>query len=382
MNRRGFLRAGGAGLVAASVEQARARMGMPAFAQPRVEFEREVLQEGLSHPWALGLLPTGGALLSERGGRLYLLEDLNTQRRQRITGLPKITAVNQGGLLDVQPVPNFSDTGEIVFAASVGSTLGRLGTEVFRARLQGARLVEVERIFVAEPKSLGGRHFGCRLRFTREGDLVFGVGERGSSERARDLGDDAGKIHRITLEGAPAAGNPYLGDSGVRATIFASGTRNPQGLERHPRTGDIWFHEHGPRGGDEVNLLRPMADYGWPHTTYGRAYSGGSLGVGPEAPGIQSPLWHWVPSIAPSGMDFWLGEPFGESLFVGALAGQLLVRLTLDGEKVVSEERHLEEWGMRIREVRTEYESGAPSALLVLTDDPRDGALVRIKPKG
>ncbi|MDA7987613.1 MAG: PQQ-dependent sugar dehydrogenase [Alphaproteobacteria bacterium] len=379
ISRRKFLRSASAGLVAVSA--ARLKTATPARAQNRVRFKIEILQDNLSSPWALGLLPDGGALLSERSGRLFLLDTPAAPRKQRISGLPKINAGGQGGLLDVQPTPNFADTGEIVFAAAVGDG-GRVGTEVFRARLAGARLAEVERIFAAEPKSRGGRHFGCRLRFTRDGDLVFGLGERGDPPRARDPDDDAGKIHRIRLDGAPASGNPFAdGDGAGRATVVASGTRNSQGLEVHPRTGAVWFHEHGPRGGDEVNLLRVGADYGWPLTTHGRAYSGGSIGVGPEAAGIESPLWVWVPSIAPSGMDFWFGEPFGESLFAGALAGRLLARLTLSGESVVSEERYLEDWGRRIREVRTEYDgAGVPRSLLILTDESRDAVLARLAP--
>ena len=216
-------------------------------------------------------------------------------------------------------------------------------------------------------------------------------------DRARDLADDAGKVHRITLDGVPAEGNPYIGaGEAVRETIYAVGTRNAQGMAVHPATGEIWFHEHGPRGGDEVNLLQSGADYGWPKTTHGRAYTGGKIGIGAEAPGITAPLWVWVPSIAPSGMDFWLGSAsdaggFSDSIFVGALAGRALVRLAISpqvnaaGEiqslppAVLREERYLEDLAYRIREVRTLYadDGKTPQALLLLTD-AEQGACWRV----
>ena len=365
--------------------------------------------EGLSHPWGLGLLPDGAGLISQRDGQLLLVEGLTKNRSDlrpvRISGLPKLKATGQGGLLDVQPLPDFTTSGEIVFAASVADITRKLSTEIFRARLSGSRLTNVSRIFVCEPKSRGGRHFGCRIRFDETGALVFALGDRGERDRARDLTDDAGKVHRITVDGLPASGNPYLGAIGgagdraedqVRETIYASGTRNAQGMAVHPATQEIWFHEHGPRGGDEVNLLQGGADYGWPKTTHGRAYTGGKIGVGPEALGVTAPLWVWVPSIAPSGMDFWLGSasgavPFGDSIFVGALAGRVLVRLTISpqvnaaGEvpslptTVLAEERYLENLSHRIREVRTLYadDGKTPQALLLLTD-AEQGACWRV----
>ena len=392
VHRRKFLNSTVAATVAVasgSVWQARA--------EPRV---RPLLEE-LVHPWALGLLPDGAGLISERDGRLSLVEGLaqgrSNLRPVRLSGLPKLQATGQGGLMDIQPVPDFATSGEVIFAASVADSWRRLSTEIFRARLSGSRLTNVSRIFTCEPKSRGGRHFGCRIRFDATGAIVFALGDRGEKDRARDLADDAGKVHRITLDGVPAEGNPYLGaGEAVRETIYAVGTRNAQGMAVHPATGEIWFHEHGPRGGDEVNLLQSGADYGWPKTTHGRAYTGGKIGIGAEAPGITAPLWVWVPSIAPSGMDFWLGSAsdaggFSDSIFVGALAGRALVRLAISpqvnaaGEiqslspAVLREERYLEDLAYRIREVRTLYadDGKTPQALLLLTD-AEQGACWRV----
>lgn len=357
--RRGFLRTLG-GATACGLTFGRGhRLPAAAALSPRLE----PLAEGLSHPWGIGLLPDGRVLLSERVGRLRLWEG---GRLFRISGVPKVAAGGQGGLLDVQPAPDFASSGEVFFAAVTSGAGGR-GTEIFRAALEGSRLVGATSIFKTLPRSHGGRHFGCRIRFDETGHLVFGVGERGSPERAPDLGDDAGKIHRITRSGAAGADNPFVSDSQARATIYALGTRNPQGMAVHPETKRIWFHEHGPRGGDEVNLLRAGADYGWPRTTHGIDYDGTPIGIGATAPGVMEPLWVWVPSIAPSGMDFYAHPRVAEwqnSLFVGALAGRSLVRLSTQGESVIAEERLLEDLGERIREVRT-----APDGSLYLLTD-------------
>jgi aldose sugar dehydrogenase len=224
----------------------------------------------------------------------------------------------------------------------------------------------------------GGRHFGSRLGFDRDGYLFVTLGERGQDERAQDLGALAGKVVRLHPDGSVPDDNPFVGRNDAAPEIFSYGHRNPQGLAVHPETGAVWVEEHGPRGGDEVNVVRAGANYGWPVITYGRAYSGLPMGEGSEKEGMEQPLHYWVPSISPSGMAFYGGDAFPAwqgDLFVGALSGELLARLELDGEQVVAEERLLEGVLGRIRDVRV-----GPDGYLYLLTDYADGALVRLEP--
>ena len=330
---------------------------------------------GLEHPWAVAFLPGGDLLVTERRGRL--LRIAADGRRQRIAGLPPIAAVGQGGLLDLVPDPAFADNRLLYFSYSEQSG-GGLRTAVARAELAGDRLVALRRIFAMNRASSGGRHFGARLAFLPGGDLLVTVGDRGQRHRAQDPSDHAGSVLRMRPDGSPSPRTVALAIPGAAPEVFTFGHRNAQGLALHPASGDIWIHEHGPRGGDEINILRGGANYGWPVVTYGREYSGGSIGVGSEAPGMEPPLLHWTPSIAPSGMAFYTGSEFPRwrgDLFVGALAGRHLRRVVVRDGAVVEQEVLLEGTLGRIRDVR----QGPDGRLWMLTDERR-GALYRIEP--
>jgi glucose/arabinose dehydrogenase len=336
---------------------------------------------GLAHPWSVAFLPDGRMLVTERPGRLRLVGRDGRLDPRAIEGLPpNIAEYGQGGLLDVALHPRFAENGWIYlsYAARDGSGIG---TEVARARLAGERLVEVQTIFRMQPKSGGGRHFGSRLVFDREGYLFVTLGDRGEQDRAQRLDDHAGKIVRLHDDGRVPSDNPFAQRAGAKPEIFSLGNRNVQGAALHPRTGTLWTHEHGPQGGDEVNVIRAGVNYGWPVITYGVNYGiGTKIGEGTAKPGMAQPLHYWVPSIAPSGMAFYEGERFPRwkgDLFVGALRDRMLVRLRLDGEKVVREERMLQGTLGRIRDVRT-----GPDGFLYLLTDESDGKLVRLEPAG
>ncbi len=333
----------------------------------------EAVVTRLAHPWAVAFLPGGGLLITERPGRLLRIDADGA--RTIVTGLPEVAAAGQGGLLDVILDPGFAANRLIYFSYAERAD-GGLRTAVARARLEGDRLLEVRRIFAMNRASRGGRHFGSRLAFLADGDLVVGLGDRGQRNRAQDPADHAGSVLRIRPDGSPSPRAVALAIPGAAPEVFTWGHRNIQGLAIHPDTGATWVHEHGPRGGDEINILRGGANYGWPVVTFGREYAGPSIGIGTEAPGMEPPLLHWTPSIAPSGMAFYTGDEFPNwrgDLFVGALVGRHLRRVVLRGDEAVEQEVLLDRLAERVRDVR----QGPDGALWVLTDES-DGALYRI----
>lgn len=337
----------------------------------------ETLVTGLEHPWSLAFLPDGRMLITERPGRLRVVRDGRLLPRP-VDGTPEVVARGQGGLLEVAVHPDFESNGW-VYLTYAAPAAGGLGTELARGKLLGSdRLDSVQVLYRAEPKSRGGRHFGSRLAFTPDGMLIMTLGERGDQDRAQDLSDPAGSVIRLRDDGRVPRDNPFVARSAVRPEIFSYGNRNPQGLAIHPTTGAIWAHEHGPRGGDEINVIRGGVNYGWPVITHGVAYSGLKMGEGTHKPGMEQPVHFWDPSIAPSGMAFYTGNAFPGwrgDLLVGALKFQLLVRLELDGQRVVHEERLLEERLGRIRDVRQ-----GPDGLIYLLTDSEDGVLARLSP--
>ncbi len=336
---------------------------------------------GLAHPWGLAFLPDGRMLVTERTGRLRIVGRDGNLAPEPVAGLPKIEEHGQGGLLDVALHPRFTENG-LVYLSFAERGDGGYGTAALRGRLVGpaenARLDAVQVIYRQEPKSRGGRHFGSRFVFDRAGFLYVTQGDRGEQERAQNLGDLAAKVVRLHDDGRVPSDNPFVGKPGARPEIFTLGNRNVQGAALHPLTGELWAHEHGPQGGDEVNILRKGVNYGWPVITYGVEYFVGTkIGEGTAKSGMAQPLHYWVPSIAPSGMAFYTGDKFPAwrgDLFVGALRDQLLVRLRLDGEKVVKEERMLQGAVGRIRDVRQ-----GPDGYLYLLTDSSNGAIVRLE---
>jgi glucose/arabinose dehydrogenase len=332
---------------------------------------------GLEQPWGLAFLPDGRMLVTEKGGRLRVVSDGKLDPRP-VAGMPEVAVHGQGGLMDVAPHPKFADNGLVYVSFAARGTDG-VGTELARGRLVGHRLEEVRVIFRQSPKGSTGRHFGSRIVFDREGYLYLTLGDRGEMERAQRPGDHAGSVIRLHDDGRVPADNPFVGRSGWKPEKFDLGHRNQQGAALHPVTGALWTHEHGPQGGDEVNIIRPGANYGWPVITYGVNYViGTQIGEGTHKPGMQQPVWKWVPSIAPSGMAFYTGNKFPKwrgNLFVGALKDQLLVRLQLDGENVVKEERLLTGALGRIRDVRS-----GPDGYLYLLTDASPGVIARLEP--
>jgi glucose/arabinose dehydrogenase len=342
----------------------------------KVEFSVAKVVQGLSHPWSMAFLPNGDILITERIGRLRVVRNGELDPLP-VAGAPKVALGGQGGLLDIVLHPRFSEN-RLIYLSYAGPGNGGKGTEVARARFVEGRLVDLETILVVHPKTPGGRHFGSRLLFGPDGYLYVTTGERGMKDRAQDLSDLAGKVIRITDNGQVPPDNPFFFNDTATTEIYTYGNRNPQGLTLDPYTGQIWEAEHGPKGGDEINLLHPGSNYGWPVITDGRNYAGGPIGEGTSKAGMVQPLRYWVPSISPSGMTFYTGKqfpPWHGNLFLGALSGRVLVRLELDGTEVVHEERLLEDRGERIRDVRQ-----GPDGNLYLLIDASNGALLRLDP--
>jgi aldose sugar dehydrogenase len=341
-------------------------------------FRVVTLVEGLEHPWSLAFLPDGRMLVTERPGRLRIISEGRLEPNP-IQGLPEITAAGQGGLLDVVLHPRFADN-QLVYFSYVAAGQGGVGTEVARGRLSGHRLESVETIFRMQPKSRGNRHFGSRLVFDRDGYLFITLGDRGNQDRAQLPDDHAGSVIRLHDDGRVPEDNPYADNPGWKPEIYTIGNRNVQGATLHPQTGELWTHEHGPQGGDEINIIRKGVNYGWPTITHGVNYiTGTRIGVGTHKEGMAQPLHYWVPtSIAPSGMAFYTGDKFPRwqnDLFIGALREQMLVRIKLEGEKVIEEEHLMKGIVGRIRDVRN-----GPDGFLYLLTDHRNGILARLEP--
>jgi glucose/arabinose dehydrogenase len=347
------------------------------FSSERHEFRVVTVTRGLVHPWSLAFLPDGDMLVTERVGRLRIIRNGELEPSP-VPGVPEVALGGQAGLLDIALHPKFAEN-RLIYLSYSGAGEGGSGTEVARARLADDALVDLETILVVGPKSHGGRHFGSRLLFGRDGYLYVTAGERATRDRAQDLGDLAGTVMRITEDGGIPPDNPFVSRADARPEIYTYGNRNPQGLATHPETGQIWESEHGPKGGDEINILIAGTNYGWPVITYGRSYSGAQIGESTAKAGMAQPVRHWgVPSISPSGMAFYTGGDFPSwrgNMFLGALSGRALLRLVLDGAKVVHEERLLGDLGQRIRDVR----QGPDGHLYLLTDSPK-GALLRMDP--
>jgi glucose/arabinose dehydrogenase len=333
---------------------------------------------GLEHPWSVAWLPDGRMLVTERPGRLRIVGADGQVVATPIAGLPPIEPHGQGGLFDVVLHPRFADNA-LVYFSYAGKGPDGFGTELARGKLVGNRLEGVEVLFRQQPKGKTGRHFGGRIVFDRAGFVYLTLGDRGEMARAQKLDDHAGSVIRLHDDGRVPADNPFVGNAAAKPEKYTLGNRNMQGAALNPKSGELWAHEHGPQGGDEVNVIRAGVNYGWPVITYGVNYGiGTKIGEGTHKAGMAQPLHYWVPSIAPSGMAFYDGDKFPRwrgNLFVGALRDQMLVRLQLDGERIAKEERMLKGVLGRIRDVRQ-----GPDGYLYLLTDESDGALVRLEP--
>ncbi|MCP8883840.1 PQQ-dependent sugar dehydrogenase [Devosia sp. XJ19-1] len=341
-----------------------------------------VLAEGLDHPWALAFLPDGRFLVTERSGQMRLVSDNGVGAE--IAGVPQVVAQGQGGLLDVVLAPDFAETGRLYLsfserAADAGAQ-SVTGTAVMSARLEldgdGGQLVEQDVIFRMNRFDGSTRHFGSRIVIGQDGNLFVTLGERGNGARAQDPADLAGGVVRIAPDGSVPADNPHI--EGWAPEFWSIGHRNPQGATLRDSDGALFAVEHGARGGDEVNLVQAGKNYGWPEIAYGTDYDGSAIGVGQAQAGMEQPLHYWDPSISPSGLDFYEGDLFADwtgDLVLGGLSGQVLVRLDMEGDAVVGEERLFEGQLGRIRDVRV----GPDGAIYLLTDEG-NGRLIRIAP--
>jgi len=336
------------------------------------------LVEGLENPWGMAFLPGGGFLITERPGRLQLVSP-QTMRPEPVTGLPEVSASGQGGLLDVALHPHFQQNRLVYISYSAGGLIGK-GTEVARGRLLGQQLEDLEVIFQAQPKQFGSRHFGSRLLFSPDGMLFISLGDRADRPSAQDLGQHPGSIIRVQDDGSVPETNPFVRRQLALPEIYSYGHRNVQGIFWQQDADLLWAHEHGPMGGDELNLVQAGRNYGWPVITYGVNYgTGTTIGEGiTHQEGMEQPKYYWVPSISPSGLLLYTGERFPDwrgNLFIGSLKFSLLVRLELRGEEVVREERLLQGKVGRVRDVR----QGPDGLIYLLTDESR-GMLARLEP--
>ena len=343
----------------------------------KAKVQLTVVTRGLEHPWGIAFLPDGRALVTERPGRLRIV-DRDGKASEPLAGVPAVDAVGQGGLLDVALDPDFARNQRIYLSYAEPRGDGQNGTSVARAKLGAMGLEDVTVIFRQQPAMASRHHFGSRLVFGRDGNLFVTLGDRNSGrDKVQALDNHIGKIVRIDRDGKAPADNPYRKQPGAMPELWSVGHRNVQGAALDPATGELWTNEHGPKGGDELNRTLGGRNYGWPLVTYGMEYSGKPVTDKTEAPGLESPVHYWVPSIATSGLAFYTGSAIPEwqgNVFVGGLKVGELARLELRDGKVVNEERlFVEALGKRIRTVV----NGPDGALYLLTDE-EDGQLIRV----
>jgi glucose/arabinose dehydrogenase len=337
----------------------------------------ETVASGLANPWGLAILPDGRMLVTERPGRLRLVEK-DGKLSEPLAGVPAVAASGQGGLLDITLDPNFERNRTIYLSYAEPADDGTAGTAVAKARFTGTGLDSVRVIYRQEPKVRGGGHFGSRIVFARDGKMFVTQGDRfGHRDRAQDLSVLIGKIVRLNADGSVPNDNPFVGRNGARAEIWSYGHRNLQGAFIDPETDRLWTIEHGARGGDELNHPEAGKNYGWPVITYGRDYSGASIGEGTAKDGMEQPVYYWDPVIAPGGMTVYTGTRFlgwKGNILAGSMGTASLVRLTMEGGRVVAEERH--GLGDRIRDVVQ-----GPDGLIYVTTDNGNGRILRLSPK-
>jgi glucose/arabinose dehydrogenase len=353
----------------------------PSGGPPGDNLAVETVASGIANPWAIAFLPDGRMLVTERAGRMRIVAK-GGNLSAPLAGLPEIFARGQGGLHDVITDRDFAKNGTIYFCFAMPVSGGGQ-TALARARLVDGnppRLDEVKVIFRQDGPPSSGNHFGCRIVQARDGNLFLTTGDHFRyRDEAQNLGNHLGKVIRITTDGGVPPDNPFVKRAGAKPEIWSYGHRNMQGAALNPQSGKLWTHEHGARGGDEINIPEAGKNYGWPVITWGIDYSGAKIGVGTQQAGMEQPVKYWVPSIAPSGMAFYSGDLFPKwrgSLFVGALAGQMLVRLDINGEKVGTEERLLQNLRERIRDVRQ-----GPDGALYLATDNSNGRILRVSPR-
>jgi len=312
----------------------------------------EVIVSNLTNPWGFVFLPDQSMLITEKEGKIIHYKD---EIKTEIKGLPEIYVRGQGGLLDINIHPDYHNNGWVYFsyASPKGKEKGG-NTAIMRAKIKNDSLVNKQLLYKAEPNTTRGQHFGSRLVFDTDGFLYFTIGERGQRDvNPQDITKDGGKVYRLNADGTIPKDNPFVSQDNAKHAIWSYGHRNPQGMELHPKTKDIWIHEHGPKGGDEINIIKKGKNYGWPVITYGKNYSGTTITNETKREGMQQPLHYWDPSIAPSGMAFISSNKYGSwkgNVLVGSLKFNYVDRCVIKNNKVISEERLLDDIG-RVRSI-------------------------------
>jgi glucose/arabinose dehydrogenase len=318
-----------------------------------INYKTEIVVPDLDIPWGFVFLPDGALLITEKAGELIYSKD---GTKTIIEGLPEVYVRGQGGLLDIELHPDYSKNGwlYITYASTDGEGDGG-NTALIRAKLNGNKLTNVKLLYKAGPNSKRGQHFGSRIEFDNDGFLYFSVGDRGDRDvNPQDVTRDCGKIYRLNADGSIPEDNPFVDTPNAKTAIFSFGHRNPQGMVKHPETGKIWIHEHGPKGGDEINIVQKGKNFGWPKISYGINYIGTTFTEDTALPGMEQPLFYWVPSIAPSGMTFITSDIYPDwkgNLLIGSLKFEYIERLVLKNDKVVKREKLLEGMG-RVRNIR------------------------------
>lgn len=320
--------------------------------QKNIEYDYQLMVSELQNPWGFTFLPDNSMLINEKSGELIHFKD---GKKTPIKGLPAVEELSQGGLMDIELHPNYAQNGwiYITYATSDDDVEG-VNTALMRFKLNENQIINKELLYKAKPDTKKGVHFGSRIVFDTKGYLYFTVGDRGQRDKnPQDITKDGGKVYRLHDDGAIPKDNPFVDNPNAKKAIYSYGHRNPQGMARHPETGKIWAHEHGPRGGDEINIIQKGKNYGWPLITYGINYSGTKITDKTHMQGMEQPLHYWTPSIAPSGMAFVSSDVYPElkgGLLSGSLSFEFLNRSVLKGEKVIKEERLLNKIG-RVRSI-------------------------------
>ena len=319
----------------------------------QTRYTTELIVDGIDIPWGMDFIDETEFLVTDKKGILYYVKN---GVKTEVSGLPKVYVRGQGGLLDVALHPNFKSNKKVYLAISVNLEGDEGGnTAIYSGTFEKFKINNMKLLYKAVPNTKKGQHFGSRIVFDDKGHLFFGVGDRGNRDvNPQDIKNDGGKIYRLNLDGSIPNDNPFVNKQGAKKAVYTYGNRNPQGLIFHPITGELWEHEHGPKGGDEINIIEKGKNYGWPVITYGINYSGTSITDKREMPGMEQPLYYWVPSIAPSGMAFSTSDIYKDwkgDLFVGSLKFKYLERLVIRDKKVIKREKILDEIG-RVRNVK------------------------------
>ncbi|MDN3594693.1 PQQ-dependent sugar dehydrogenase [Zunongwangia endophytica] len=333
-------------------QQEQSKVPDPIPAETNENYTTQMVVDGIQIPWGMDFLPDGSMLISDKSGEIIHFKD---GKKQKLSNVPEVYIRGQGGLLDIAVHPDYENNGWIYFTYASPEGEGEGGnTALGRAKIDGSKLSEVEVLYKAAPNTTKGQHFGSRITFDKNGYLYFSAGERGARDvNPQDITRDNGKVYRLNDDGSIPSDNPFVGQENAKEAIYSYGHRNPQGMLLNPETGEIWVHEHGPQGGDEINIVKAAANYGWPIVTYGENYDGTPITEERSKPEFEDPIFYWLPSIAPSGFEYVTSDKYPElkgNLLAGSLKFQYLELLVLDGKKITKREKLVENVG-RLRDV-------------------------------